>query len=84
MRKLTYLLTNLTAVEVARADTASVKLTNAITTLTIGLSTQFTGTSNLSTLKLTGNATSIPTWATNGSLTAVNATLDLSAMTGLF
>jgi hypothetical protein len=34
-------------------------------------------------IKLIGNATSVPTWATDGSFTAADATLDLSLMSNL-
>lgn len=66
------------------ADIISVILPTTVTNLTIPATiTTISGTSILTTLKLTGNVTSIPAWAMNGTLTAVNTTLDLSAMTGL-
>ncbi len=34
-------------------------------------------------INLTDNATSLPAWVNNNSMTAATATLDLSAMTGL-
>jgi hypothetical protein len=75
--------TNLTNLTVARADTTSVKLPNTVTTLTVSTTTQVTGATALTTINLTGTTSTVPGWATDGSLTAANATLDLSAMTGL-
>ena len=74
--------TNLTNVTVTHADTTSVKLPNTVTSLTVSTATQVTGATALTTLNPTG-AAPVPTWATDGSLTATNATLDLSAMTNL-
>ena len=75
--------TNLTNLTAARADTTSVKLPNTVTTLTVSTTTQVTGATALTRINLTGAAATVPTWATDGSLTTTGATLDLSAMTGL-
>ncbi|QOL20221.1 leucine-rich repeat domain-containing protein [Candidatus Bodocaedibacter vickermanii] len=65
------------------SDITTVTLRTNMTTLTIPSTvTTISGVSGLTRINLTGNAATIPTWAINGTLTAVNATLDLSAMTG--
>ncbi|QOL19387.1 beta strand repeat-containing protein [Candidatus Bodocaedibacter vickermanii] len=66
------------------ADFTTVILPATVTNLTIPSTiTTLNGVTALTTLKLTGATTTIPAWAVNGSLTAENATLDLSTMTGL-
>lgn len=65
--------TNLSEAILNREDTASIKLPASVTTLTIPSATAVSGGAALTRINLTGNATSVPTWAT----------LDLSAMTGL-
>ncbi len=58
-------------------------LPNIVKTLTIpNTVTTINGITGLTTLKLTGAVENVPSVATNGSLTATGATLDLSAMSG--
>ena len=75
--------TNLTEVIVKHEDTESIKLPTTVVSLTAGAALKVIGVSKLTSLTLTGAATSVPTWATDGSFTAADATLDLSLMNNL-
>jgi hypothetical protein len=59
-------------------------LNTDITSLVINANVQPTNISDrLSKIKLTGTTQSVPAWATNGSITTADATLDLSGLTSL-